>query len=440
MLEPRIRVGIMDRQHAVSGTLTGTYRVGGAGIVSGQFVARPKAGAIVLRDGTGREIARAPRIHFEGRDDSCVHLSNVTIGIDFHWERKEDEVFAGDLILSLRDEGSIAVMNELGLEDYLESVISSEMSGEAPWEFLRTHAIVSRSWLAAALNRKKQGDKVPIFVRDITEDNVMRWYDREDHDLYDVCADDHCQRYQGIGKIKKGIAREAVRSTRGTVIKFGDQICDARYSKACGGLTENFSTAWNDTDIPYLTSISDSPLPHRGVTNEEEAHRWIFAQPVAYCNVTDTTFLESILPDFDRETQDFFRWTVSYEREELEDILKVKTGSDFGTLRAISPLARGPSGRIWRLLIEGSKKRVVVGKELEIRRWLSRSHLYSSAFVIETRCDRRGHVRVFRFHGAGWGHGVGLCQIGAATMAMRGFTADEILGHYFPGTRLARLY
>jgi SpoIID/LytB domain protein len=224
------------------------------------------------------------------------------------------------------------------------------------------------------------------------------------------------------------------------VITSGDEICDARYSKACGGLTENFETAWDDGHIPYLASISDSPVPHRPIRTDEEAVRWILSRPTAYCNTEDARILDKILPDFDRETHDFFRWTVQYAREELEQILVEKSGIDFGRLKAIIPLERGPSGRIYRLRIVGSKKIVAVGKELEIRRWLSRSHLYSSAFVVKVHNNGKGGVEGFTFHGAGWGHGVGLCQIGAAIMASKGFSAEEILLHYFPGTEVKKIY
>ena len=269
---------------------------------------------------------------------------------------------------------------------------------------------------------------------------MIRWYDREDHDLFDVCADDHCQRYQGIRKIVSAQAEEAVRETFGRVIAYQGEICDARYSKACGGLTEDFDTAWEDKRVPYLTSISDAPVPHPPIGTEEEAARWILSGPEAYCHTTDERLLEKILPAFDRETKDFFRWTVEYSREELEEILREKSGIDFGDLQEIIPLRRGPSGRIRQLKIVGSKKSMVVGKELEIRRWLSRSHLYSSAFVVKAKQGPRGKAERFTFQGAGWGHGVGLCQIGAAVMAARGFSAEEILKHYFRGVEIRKIY
>jgi SpoIID/LytB domain protein len=272
------------------------------------------------------------------------------------------------------------------------------------------------------------------------EEEVVRWYGREEHDLFDVCADDHCQRYHGVTRITFPEVRRAVGETRGIVITWGDEICDARYSKACGGLTEEFVTAWDDARRPYLTSVTDAPEPYPPVTTEQEAARWCLSAPEAYCNTKDKAILEKVLPAFDRETEGFFRWSVDYSREELEEILREKSGFDFGRLQAIEPLTRGPSGRISRLRITGSRRSVIVGKELEIRRWLSRSHLYSSAFVVQA-CGAAGlDPERFVFHGAGWGHGVGLCQIGAAVMASRGFSAEQIVEHYFPGTALERLY
>jgi SpoIID/LytB domain protein len=279
-----------------------------------------------------------------------------------------------------------------------------------------------------------------VATEKITSGEVKRWYEREDHDLFDVCADDHCQRYQGITKIASNQAEKTVRNTRGMVITYQGEICDARYSKACGGLTEEFETAWDDKRVPYLTSIPDASAPHRPIRTEEEASSWIVSAPDVYCNTRDEGRLENILPDFDRETKDFFRWKIEYSRKELEEILREKSGFEFGTLEEIVPLSRGPSGRISRLKIVGSKKTMTVGKELEIRRWLSRSHLYSSAFLVTVNYNVRGDVERFTFHGAGWGHGVGLCQIGAAVMAAKGFSAEEILTHYFLGVEIKKIY
>jgi SpoIID/LytB domain protein len=460
--QPKITVGIMDRQTEVFGRLDGNFNGDGFGPVSGRFSAKADAGMIVLTDRAHREIARSPSIRLTAPKDSTLRLRqtplfkagtkarsgstftlfNVAIGNRFHWERTEDQTFQGDLILQARKDGTIAAINEISLEDYLESVISSEMSASAPIEFLKAHAILSRSWLLAALGRKKKRKKTSMSAGKITgkKGEVKRWYDREDHDLFDVCADDHCQRYQGIMKIVSKQAEEAVRETRGRVITYQDEICDARYSKACGGITEEFDTAWDDKRVPYLASISDASVPQQPIETEEEASRWILSDPQAYCHTRDKRLLEKILPDFNRETKGFFRWTIEYSREELEEILREKSGFDFGTLQKIVPLSRGPSGRIYRLKIVGSKKSMVVGKELEIRRWVSRSHLYSSAFLVTVKYNPHGEAERFTLHGAGWGHGVGLCQIGAAVMATRGFSAEQILRHYFRGVEIQKIY
>jgi stage II sporulation protein D len=444
--QPTITVGIMDRQTLVTGRLDGDFCGDGFGPVSGPFTAKPGAEMIVLADRADHEICRSSTIRLTPREGSPLRqaftLFRVTIGNRFHWERTEDQTFQGALILRSAKGGTVSAINEIPLEDYLISVISSEMSDTSPFEFLKAHAILSRSWLLAALDRKKKTEEAPVPDGRITrkDGEVVRWYDREDHDLFDFCADDHCQRYQGITKNVSGQAREAVRKTHGRVITHRDEICDARYSKACGGITEDFDTAWDDQRIPYLGSISDAPVHHPPIGTEAEASRWILSEPGAYCNTKDEGLLEKILPGFDRETKGFFRWEVEYGREELEEILREKSGLDFGTLKEIVPLRRGPSGRISRLKIVGSKKNMVVGKELEIRRWLSPSHLYSSAFAVTVKHNPRGEVERFILHGAGWGHGVGLCQIGAAVMATRGFSAEEILRHYFRDVEIRAIY
>jgi SpoIID/LytB domain protein len=434
--EPKITVGILDRLTEVSGRLDGNFWVDELGPSSGRFSAKAAAGVIVFTDAALREICRSKFIRVKAHENSLFTLFNVTIGNRFHWERTEDQIFQGNLILQVRDDGTITAINEISLEDYLISVVSSEMSSAAPMEFLKAHAILSRSWLLAALGRNKEVRATPKLAKQLIEKEgeVTRWYDRQDHDLFDVCSDDHCQRYQGITKILSKQAEEAVRETRGMAMTYHDEICDARYSKACGGLTEEFDTAWDGERIPYLESISDAPISHRPIRTEKDARRWIFSEPEVYCNTKDEALLEMILPDFDRETKGFFRWRVEYSRQELEEILREKSGFDFGTLKEIVPLQRGPSGRISRLKIVGSKRSMVVGKELEIRRWFSRSHLYSSAFIVAVEAWR------LIFHGAGWGHGVGLCQIGAAVMATKGFPAEEILKHYFRGVEIKKIY
>jgi len=456
--EPTLTVGIMDKQAGITGCLNGNFYVNGFGLVSGRFSAKTLFDIIVLTDENNHEIVRSSVIRFAADKDSTFTLFQVTIGITFHWERKEDQTFQGNLILKSRNNGTMAAINEIAMEDYLKSVVSSEMSGNAPMEFLKTHAIISRSWLLCSLNRKKNRKETltnkteminspdqfssheSSFSLQGKQEEVMRWYEQEDHDIYDVCADDHCQRYQGVTKIISARAGESVLETCGQAITYHGEICDARYSKACGGITEAFETAWADNKVPYLISITDAKDHYQPIITEENATRWILSEPDAYCNTKDTHILEKILPDFDQETKAFFRWKVAYAREELEKILLEKSGFDFGTLKEIQPLSRGPSGRIFRLKIVGSNKSMIVGKELEIRRWLSKSHLYSSAFVVAMEYDAQGEIKNFVFHGAGWGHGVGLCQIGAAVMATKGFSVEEILEHYFPGTGIERVY
>lgn len=441
--EPKITVGIMDRQAGITGFLDGNFHAEGFGSVSGRFSAKASLGMIKLLDGSDHEIARSPRIRLTALEGSRFELFQVAIGTGFHWERRENQIFQGNLILCPRKDGTTVAINEIPLEDYLKSVVSSEMSAGAPIEFLKAHAILSRSWLLSALGRKEKTKERIIEsgkIREKEEGEIIRWYEREDHDLFDVCADDHCQRYQGIRKNVSPQAEEAVRETFGRVITYQGEICDARYSKACGGLTEDFDTAWDSKRIPYLTSIADAPVPHPPIRTEEEAVRWILSSPEAYCHTRDESLLGKILPPSDRETKNFFRWTIEHSREELEEILRAKSGLGFGDLREIIPLLRGPSGRICRLKIVGSKKSMIVGKELEIRRWLSLSHLYSSAFLVKVKSDPRGKPERFTFHGAGWGHGVGLCQIGAAVMATRGFPAEEILNHYFRSTEIQKIY
>jgi stage II sporulation protein D len=447
-------IGIIDNRDEITGCLNRDFYCDGFGPVSGRFTAKVLSHQVVLAFESDREIPPLPAIRLRAINSSTFTLFHVTIGKQFHWEREESQTFEGDLLLRARGEGTMAAINEISLEGYLKSVVSSEMSGNAPLEFLKAHAIISRSWLVSALDRKigkisvdsrKNDGSVNQPETSVDHDSthmqeIIRWYEQEDHDIYDVCADDHCQRYQGVTKIVSPRAEESVRSTMGQVITYKGEVCDARYSKACGGVTECFETAWADHPIPYLTSVLDGPVAYRPVLTEEDAAWWILSNPDAFCNAKDSDVLRQILPDFDFETKSFFRWTVSYKRRELEDTLREKSGIDFGQLKEIEPLARGSSGRIFKLKITGSAKSVIVGKELEIRRWLSNSHLYSSAFIVETELDGLGEVESFIFHGAGWGHGVGLCQIGAAQMAIDGFSSEEILAHYFPGTEIGRIY
>jgi stage II sporulation protein D len=439
MEEPRIKVGICDGYPEIRGCLNGVYRAGGHSL-TGEFTIRPVQGTAVLFDAFDREILRGAEIRLIREGMATFTLKEVTIGVRFHWERREEQAFAGDLTFLATGEGTLVAVNEIPVEDYLLSVVSSEMSGEAPLAFLKAHAIASRSWLVAMLQRGKPALVGGREAPGRPEGEIVRWYDREDHALFDICADDHCQRYQGITGRVAGRATEAVRATRGVFLVHNGEICDARYHKACGGLTEDYATCWEERSVPYLSHAADSAQPLAPIRTEAEAERWILSRPDVYCHTQDAELLRRILPAFDQETTDFFRWQVRFGREELEAILLTKAGIDFGDLRAIVPLERGPSGRIRRLKIEGSKAVAVVGKELEIRRWLSPSHLYSSAFIVCTKRDPSGKPTEFHFHGAGWGHGVGLCQIGAAVMAARGLSEEEILGHYFRGAALVKRY
>ena len=440
--EPEIKVGIFNGYREVTGRFNGTFLVDSNRHFEGRFSAYMEEGHIVLADASGNKVIRQKELSCTPLDDSTFTLFDVTIGVRFHWERKQEQTFHGSLTIILDENETLIAVNEILLEDYLSSVISSEMNSDAPLEFLKAHAITSRSWLMAMLIRaRKAKDPNSVSVGPVLQkDEVIRWYDRVDHSLFDVCADDHCQRYQGITRLTSGNARDAVDSTRGVFLVHNREICDARYHKACGGLTENFENVWEDAPIPYLSSVSDSPIPHNPIRTEVEAKQWIFSNPDAYCNTSEGNILRQILPSFDQETTDFFRWKAVYTRTELEEIIKEKSGMDFGDLRHLITIERGPSGRIIRLRIEGSKKTLTIGKELEIRRWLSRSHLYSSAFVVSVERDSSGLPIRFILHGAGWGHGVGLCQIGAAVMAMKGYSSEGILKHYFRGVELQKLY
>lgn len=361
--------------------------------------------------------------------DDSFSLMDVVIGVNFHWQRLETQAFRGSLRL-LADGGKIWAINDLPVEDYLESVISSEMSAQSSLPLLMAHAVISRSWLMSQID----GNTAPN-TQASHGDAFIRWYDHTDHTIFDVCADDHCQRYQGITKETSPNVAEAIRRTRGELLTYGDEICDARFSKCCGGAMEEFQYCWDDTPKPYLKGIGDTPeetIPD--LTVEENARQWILSSPKSFCNTTDKRILSQVLNDYDQETTDFYRWRVSYTQEELSKLVEKKLGAGLGTITDMRPLKRGTSGRICELRITGTKKTIVVGKELEIRRALSESHLYSSAFVVEKQGD------TFTLIGAGWGHGVGLCQIGAAVMGDKGYAYDEILRHYYPGAEIEKAW
>jgi SpoIID/LytB domain protein len=351
-------------------------------------------------------------------------IDNVTIGIGFHWERQESQVYRGALRLVRRAAG-LTVINDVSLEDYVTSVISSEMSPSCPLELLKAHAVISRSWLRFPKENPARVKRSQS--RDLDSREILRWYGREAHLEFEVCADDHCQRYQGITKAWSPAAAEAVRATGSEFLRYNGATCDARFSKSCGGITERYATAWDDQEIPYLESVYDGSM-QAGTHNSET---WIRTNPPAYCNTTDSELLARILPGLDQETQDFYRWRVTYAPDELAALIEARIAVGLGPIRELKALDRGPSGRIYRLKIIGERGHVILGKELEIRRALSSTHLYSSAFVVD---HDKGRL-VLR--GAGWGHGVGLCQIGAAVMASEGKTYKEILQHYYRGTTVS---
>ena len=376
------------------------------------------------------------RLHFTpaNRYTASFTLHDVCIGKDFHWQRNESQTFKGALSIIVED-GRLCAVNHIEVEDYLVSVIASEMKATAPLEFLKAHAVISRSWLLRqmAANTKSATDAQPRQSAHCHEH--IRWYDRESHQNYDVCADDHCQRYQGITRATTHDAQEAVKATAGMVLTHNGDVCDTRFSKCCGGISEVFSTCWEDTEKPYLTAIRDSwKKTMYDLKTEENAHQWINSMPDAYCNTANRELLSTILNDYDTETHDFYRWRVKYSQTELSDIIRRKTNIDIGTVEKLIPLSRGQSGRIYRMSITGSAGEIIIGKELEIRRALSDTHLLSSAFTVE----RDGTE--FILHGAGWGHGVGLCQIGAAVMASEGYDFRAILSHYYKHSTLTTLY
>lgn len=452
--EPLIKVGILSNVESLRFELIGKFMTAvGDVLESGAYTVNLTDG-IVSAGGEARLNATSMRLTPVDFDSCKFIIHDVVIGINFHWERKETQTFQGSLLI-LREDDSFTVINELPVESYLVSVISSEMSASCPPELLRAHAIVSRSWLLAQLvNAKKLAaspSDAPLTTQ-LTQrqyadgvEEIIKWYDRENHANFDVCADDHCQRYQGISKAFSPEAYAAGVETRAKVLVFDTEICDARYSKSCGGMSEVYRAAWEDKEVEYLSAIYDwqgekenFALP---LTSETNADAWINSSPRAYCNTESKELLARILPGFDQETLDFYRWRVRYSQEEIQKLLLDRAGLDVGQVISLAAVERGESGRIIRLRITGAKRTVVIGKELEIRRALSSSHLYSSAFVVQAvQGEGAEYPEAFELIGAGWGHGVGLCQIGAAVMADLGFTHEQILAHYFTGANLHSLY
>lgn len=372
-------------------------------------------------------------------------LQDVVIGIGFHWEQKEEQEFQGALKLIKADD-EIQVVNVISVEDYLISVISSEMRGDSSPELLKAHTIISRSWLLAQIEKQDvlAGSDIAYELEHRTEEEYIRWYDREDHDQFHVCADDHCQRYQGTTRSHNPEVVKAVNETAGEVLAFEGRICDARFSKCCGGVVEEFQHCWEPVHHPYLKRVEDVPasssIQSGDLKLESNAVEFIKGSPEAFCNTTDAALLRQVLNDYDQSSSDFFRWELSYTQKEIASLIKEKSGIDFGEILDLVPVERGESGRLVKLKIIGSKQTLIVGKELEIRRWLSSSHLYSSAFIVEKQDMKNGVPGSFLLRGAGWGHGVGLCQIGAAVMASKGYLHTEILKHYFIDAILEKRY
>ena len=435
-----IRVGIYTRER-IRAVFHGKYRHGEE-VISGEM-----------------EICEAGW-YIPMSKDCSFSLMEVTIGIDFHWERNETQTFKGSLEVMKASNGELTAVNVLDIEDYLQSVISSEMSATSHIELLKAHAVISRSWALCKIKRSLQGS---AFACQESEGKRICWYGSEPHDGVDVCADDHCQRYQGLRAKDHKNAIKAVQETKGLILAYKEnptpnsslltpnsdyEICDARFYKCCGGVTEEFVTCWEDTHFDYLVKVEDNdaryslrsstrrqaqgPFPTKqspDLTTEEGAREWILSSPEAFCNTNDKKILSQVLNDYDQETIDFYRWKVVYSQDELTALV-ARHAPQLGKIIDLIPLKRGVSGRIYELKIVGENESIIIGKELEIRKWLSNSHLYSSAFVVEKEGD------TFTLHGAGWGHGVGLCQIGAAVMAEKGYTYKEILAHYYPNTEI----
>jgi stage II sporulation protein D len=413
--EPIIAVGLLENAESVSVRLRGVFK---------DAAGRPVPPGVVS--------SGAEPLAFTPIDPDRDHFSlEATIGIDFHWQQKEVQTFSGRLRLVPRPGGRVTAINDVPLETYIASVVCSEMRSTSPADLAKAHAIISRSWLLAQLQ-----PRAPQPTERIQEGEIIRWYDRQAHSGFDVCADDHCQRYQGIGRIDSPEVANAVRDTRGLVLTHGGKPCDARFSKCCGGVTEDFTTAWGDEQVPYLVPVFDGPGSEMPAPSARE---FIQSPPDVYCGCTDERILEQVLNPYDLETKDFFRWKRKLGADEAGDLVRRKLGVDLGRIVSMQPVERGRSGRLKRLRLVGDAGSLVIGKELEIRRALSESHLYSSAFVVDTQgpADRPD---AFVLSGAGWGHGVGLCQIGAAAMAFRGAGYLEILKHYYPGAVLERLW
>ncbi|MDD6851019.1 MAG: SpoIID/LytB domain-containing protein [Bacteroidales bacterium] len=438
MSVPCVKVGIFNEPE-VKFVLYGKYRVGDT-IAEGECLASVSGGKVLWDGKEYDNVLFTP----SDEENDCFELKDVTIGVNFHWERKENQKFRGALSLIVEND-RVTAINVLSVEEYLLSVISSEMSATASLELLKAHAVISRSWLLAQIEKNKNiiKENTHYCACNQDENELVKWYDREDHVNFDVCADDHCQRYQGITRASTQTVREAIKATWGQVLTYDGKLCDARFSKCCGGVYEEFENCWEPVHYPYLVARRDSehPLDFPDLTVEENAKEWILSSPQAFCNTTDAEILSQVLNNYDQETADFYRWKVEYSQEELSALIKNRSGIDYGEILDLVPVERGKSGRLVRMKIVGTKKQLTIGKELEIRRTLSPSHLYSSAFIVDKQdMNAAGVPQKFVLTGAGWGHGVGLCQIGAAVMGAKGYNYKEILLHYFIDANISTLY
>lgn len=447
MQEPKLTVGIMF-EPKIEFELLNTYTCNGAK-VSGCQIAAYSDGKIAWNGGYYDELIFTP---IDEQTDA-FELKDVTIGINFHWERKEHQRFNGSLKLIVEN-NKLTAINLIGVEAYLTSVISSEMSATASLELLKAHAVISRSWVLAVPLSCKTETVQPTIEKNTTNSNVplkedenkeksLIWYERDAHTHFDVCADDHCQRYQGITRASTDMVKQAINETRGQLLTYNGVICDARFSKCCGGEFEEFQYCWDNVHHPYLQKARDYKLDTSlpDLTDEKEADKWIRTSPKAFCNTTDKKILSQVLNNYDQETTDFYRWKVEYSQKELSDLVRKRSGIDYGEIIDIQPIERGTSGRLTQLKIVGSKRTRIIGKELEIRRTLSESHLYSSAFVIDKIQTADNTIpSKFILTGAGWGHGVGLCQIGAAVMGAEGYSYQDILLHYYIGADITQMY
>lgn len=439
MKQPYINVGIITSPN-INITLNDIYVSECGESISGKIEIHTSHEKLISVNGKEYEsLTLKPK-----ETDSSFTIHNAIIGISYHWERQEEQTFTGEFKL-VRYKDDVVLINIIPVEDYLKSVISSEMNATSSLEFLKAHAVISRSWLLAQIEKREKNKlsfQHETSNKDDIEGTLIRWYDREDHILFDVCADDHCQRYQGITKASNPYVFQAVNETEGLVLMHNDEICDARFSKCCGGATEIFSTCWENKDYDYLTNIADngtySELPDLSIENNAE--KWIRTSPDSFCNTDDKLVLKQILNNYDLETSDFYRWKLEYSQEELSELILKKTGIDFGFIKKLVPVKRGRSGRIYQLKICGTKHSLIIGKELEIRRTLSESHLFSSAFVVDYKDIYNGIPGKFIITGAGWGHGVGLCQIGAAVMGEKGYSYDKILLHYYRNAYIKKMY